>query len=97
MTLQDIIDTVTIGYSPVIDKWPLMSNPIPVAIILISYLFYVLKYGPNHMKNRKAFNLKWLIILYNFYQVVFSIWLCISVSLLRSNKQKKNKNQIQHL
>lgn len=53
-----------------------MQSPFPVITILVIYLYFVLKLGPELMKNREAFNLKGVMIAYNAYQVIFSTWLC---------------------
>lgn len=36
--------------------------------------------GPKLMENRKPFNLRYILILYNFIQVIFSAWLFYEVS-----------------
>ncbi|CAH0554792.1 unnamed protein product [Brassicogethes aeneus] len=61
---------------PLVDSWLFMQSPIPVISILVIYLYFVLKLGPNLMKNREAYNLKYVMIVYNAYQVIFSTWLC---------------------
>jgi hypothetical protein len=66
---------------PMVDSWFLMSSPVPILTILGFYLYFVLKLGPQLMSNRKAFNLQKILIAYNFYQVLFSIWLCTLVSI----------------
>ncbi|XP_063704312.1 uncharacterized protein LOC134833792 [Culicoides brevitarsis] len=58
-----------------VDKWPLMSSPVPVITILVAYLVFVLKVGPEWMKNREPFQLKNFMIAYNAYQCLFSCWL----------------------
>jgi len=63
-----------------VDSWFLMSSPVPILTILGSYLYFVLKLGPQLMTTRKAFNLQKLLVAYNFYQVLFSLWLCTLVS-----------------
>lgn len=65
-----------------VDEWPLMKSPIPVVSITLFYLVFVLKIGPEWMKNRKAFDLKPILIAYNAYQVIFSAWLCAQVRQL---------------
>ncbi|CAB3220396.1 unnamed protein product [Arctia plantaginis] len=50
----------------------LIRTPYPVAFILISYLWFVLKIGPNYMKNRPPFNLRNLLVAYNAFQVVIT-------------------------
>lgn len=59
-----------------VDSWLFMQSPLPVVVILVLYLWFVLSLGPNYMKNRKPFELKSALIIYNLYQVLFSIWLC---------------------
>lgn len=53
-----------------------MQSPIPVITILASYLYFVLKLGPQWMARRKPFEIQPLLVAYNGYQVLFSIWLC---------------------
>ncbi|XP_066599196.1 very long chain fatty acid elongase AAEL008004 [Prorops nasuta] len=60
---------------PNVDSWPLMGSPGPVLCILAAYLTFVLKVGPKMMEKRPAFQLNTLMIVYNAFQVVFSIWL----------------------
>lgn len=57
-----------------------MSSPVPVLTILAAYLYFVLKLGPQYMSSRKPFNLQNILVTYNLYQVIFSIWLCTMVS-----------------
>jgi hypothetical protein len=62
-----------------VDSWLLMGSPKPLLLILGAYLTFVLKIGPKMMEKRPAFELKTVIILYNGFQVLFSIWLTILV------------------
>ncbi|CAB0035566.1 unnamed protein product [Trichogramma brassicae] len=66
---------------PMVDTWPLMSSPKPVLLILAAYLTFVLKIGPWIMERRPAFELKTALILYNAFQVLFSIWLVTLLSI----------------
>lgn len=43
--------------------------------ILVSYGLFVLHFGPKWMKNREAFNLKYVIIFYNAIQVYYNFWI----------------------
>lgn len=65
---------------PMVDTWFLMSSPWPLATILASYLYFVLSFGPKYMANRKPFQLKEVLIAYNFLQVIFSVFLVYLVS-----------------
>ncbi|XP_050536829.1 elongation of very long chain fatty acids protein AAEL008004-like isoform X3 [Daktulosphaira vitifoliae] len=55
--------------------WFLMSNPLPTALICLSYVYTVKHLGPRLMANRKPMELRSLLILYNLFQVIFSTWL----------------------
>lgn len=63
------------GKSPLLDSWPLYNDPSSVAIILMSYMFFVLYLGPKLMENRKPFNLRHVIVLYNAVQVFFNCYM----------------------
>jgi len=56
-------------------NWFLITSPIPIAASCLIYVFIVKVLGPKLMKNRKPFELKNFIIIYNFLQVLFSLWL----------------------
>ncbi|XP_058059089.1 elongation of very long chain fatty acids protein AAEL008004 isoform X2 [Anopheles bellator] len=55
--------------------WPLMSSPLPTLALCLGYVYLVKVLGPRLMENRKPFQLKNTLIVYNFVQVVFSAWL----------------------
>lgn len=59
-----------------------MKNPLLNAILLATYLFIVLKWGPEFMKNRKPYDLRAVMLTYNAVQVIFNVCLCIFVSYL---------------
>ncbi|KAJ6644443.1 Elongation of very long chain fatty acids protein 7 [Pseudolycoriella hygida] len=60
------------GKLPLLDTYPLYGGPIPTASILFAYVAFVLYLGPKLMKNRKPYNLKAIIILYNALQVCYN-------------------------
>lgn len=55
--------------------WPLMSSPLPTIIICFTFAYLVKFLGPKLMENRKPFQLRGVIIVYNLLQVMFSTWL----------------------
>lgn len=59
-----------------VDSWLFMKSPLPVTFLLMFYLYFVLKGGPSYMENRAPFKLTYILIIYNSYQVLFSVWLC---------------------
>ena len=66
---------------PRVDGWFLMGSPFPTLALCLSYVYIVKVLGPNWMKDRKAFELRNLLIVYNAFQVVFSTWLFVEVHL----------------
>ncbi|XP_065074751.1 very long chain fatty acid elongase AAEL008004 isoform X2 [Ochlerotatus camptorhynchus] len=60
---------------PRTQNWPLMSSPFPTLALCLGYVYLVKVLGPRLMENRKPFQLKNTLILYNFVQVFFSAWL----------------------
>uniref|UniRef100_A0A3P9HWG2 Elongation of very long chain fatty acids protein 1 n=1 Tax=Oryzias latipes TaxID=8090 RepID=A0A3P9HWG2_ORYLA len=60
---------------PRVQDYPLMQSPVPMTAILLCYLFFVLYLGPRIMANRKPFQLKEAMIVYNFLLVGLSIYI----------------------
>lgn len=65
-------------------NWLLMSSPFPTLFICLSYVYGVKVLGPKIMENRKPFQLKDTLVVYNLFQVIFSAWLFYEVRLRRS-------------
>lgn len=61
---------------PRVEDWLLMSSPLPQTIILGLYVYFVTSLGPKLMENRKPFELKKAMITYNFFIVLFSVYMC---------------------
>lgn len=61
-------------------SWPLIGSPIPIAIILGVYLYFVNNFGPKMMKDRKPFQLRELMLLYNAGQVFICSYIVYKVS-----------------
>lgn len=62
---------------PRTNHWPLIGSPVPGLTILAVYLYFVSTWGPRYMANRKPFKLEKTLIVYNFIQVVFSVYLVV--------------------
>ncbi|KAJ8380839.1 hypothetical protein SKAU_G00016170 [Synaphobranchus kaupii] len=60
---------------PRADGWLLMSSPGPQTIIIVSYIYFVMSLGPRFMENRKPFDLKRILIVYNFGVVALSLYM----------------------
>ncbi|CAM4717850.1 hypothetical protein PO909_018578 [Leuciscus waleckii] len=56
--------------------WLLMPSPILQTAIILFYIFFVTLLGPRIMENRKPFNLKPVLVIYNFSVVALSLYMC---------------------
>ncbi|XP_037045242.1 elongation of very long chain fatty acids protein-like [Bradysia coprophila] len=72
---------------PTVAHFTLVHYPYIVSLIPILYLFVVLKWGPDLMKTRPAYDLKGVILFYNLSQIIMNIYL---ISLGLSHMLKKN-------
>ncbi|KAL5240668.1 hypothetical protein ACI65C_008078 [Semiaphis heraclei] len=78
-----MLNTVIEGYNTLMndysDKrvkdWFLMSSPLPTMAMCLSYAFIVKILGPRLMRDRKPFQLRKTLIVYNLLQVIFSSWI----------------------
>ncbi|KAI4481587.1 hypothetical protein M0802_013919 [Mischocyttarus mexicanus] len=61
---------------PRTSDWFLLSSPTLGLSILIGYHYFIHSWGPKFMEHRKPFQLKNILVIYNFMQVLMSIWLC---------------------
>ncbi|CAH1375598.1 hypothetical protein MTP99_017011 [Tenebrio molitor] len=69
---HDLMDNKS---DPRVNDWFLMSSPFPTMCICLTYAYTVKVIGPRLMENRKPFDLKYTLILYNLFQVIFSTYL----------------------
>lgn len=60
---------------PRTNDWFLISGPGPVLTIIVTYIYFSISAGPRYMRDRKPYNLKNTLIVYNFVQVLLSIYL----------------------
>lgn len=68
-------------YSPDarVKDWPFMSSPVPTIMITIAYLYFIKILGPQLMKDRKPYDLRTVMIIYNFMMVIVSTVMFIEV------------------
>lgn len=64
---------------PRTNHWPLISSPFPTLTILIAYHYFVRSWGPRYMANRKPYKLENVLLVYNFVQVLVSVFLFYEV------------------
>lgn len=69
-----LFDEIT---DPRTKTWFLVAKPYQVLTILGIYLMFILKWGPQWMKNRQPYNIDKILILYNALQVLICLYLFI--------------------
>nr|CAD7195081.1 unnamed protein product [Timema douglasi] len=75
-TLIDWYDFVFFKLAdPRVKDWPLIGSPVYLLVIVALYLFFVLVAGPKFMENRRPYNLKKIIAVYNILQVLANAYL----------------------
>lgn len=86
MSIKALLDSIAERtFEPsdaVVEKWPVSNKPWLIYGILAVYLLFVTKLGPMWMKNREPYNLKRVMMAYNFFQVVICIASVIVVSFM---------------
>ncbi|XP_003462570.3 very long chain fatty acid elongase 1 isoform X2 [Cavia porcellus] len=60
---------------PRVQSYPLMGSPLLMTSILLTYVYFVLSLGPRIMANRKPFQLRGFMIVYNFSLVALSLYI----------------------
>lgn len=75
--LGRLVNFFVVNQDPRTKDWFLSGSFYPLATILASYLYFCLYAGPAWMKNRKPFELKNTLIVYNVVQVILSIYLVV--------------------
>jgi elongation of very long chain fatty acids protein 4 len=58
-----------------------MSTPWSALGLVCLYVLIVIL-GPQIMKNREAFNIKWLLVVYNFVLVMLCLYMLCEVRIL---------------
>nr|CAD7409888.1 unnamed protein product [Timema poppensis] len=75
-TLIDWYDFVFFKLAdPRVKDWPLIGSPVYLLVIVALYLFFVLVAGPKFMENRRPYDLKKIIAVYNILQVLANAYL----------------------
>lgn len=65
---------------PRVNGWPMLSSPFPTLAICLFYAYFAKTLGPRLMENRKPFQIRKLLIVYNAIQTMFSAWIFYEVS-----------------
>ncbi|XP_035217580.1 elongation of very long chain fatty acids protein 1-like [Stegodyphus dumicola] len=75
---QDFLDSG----DPRVATWPMMDNPMKGVTLVIMYLGFVKVVGPAWMRDQKPYDLRYLMVLYNFTLVAISAWLFVNFGML---------------
>jgi len=70
----DLLELVESSGDPRVADWFLIRSPVPIVCIFVTYLCMVVT-GPRWMQDRKPFQLKWILIIYNGFQVALSSYM----------------------
>ena len=65
-----------------VEKWPLMQSPMPTIALCLMYVYVVKFAGPCFMKNRPAYNIRAIMVVYNFAMVLLSLYLFLKLGFL---------------
>lgn len=79
---NDYSSYVSIFPDPRTENWWMMSGPGPLLTLLVTYLYFCISVGPRYMRDRKPYDLKNTIIVYNVSQILMSIFLVYEVNSL---------------
>lgn len=60
---------------PRTNDWFLVSGPGPLLMIVVSYVYFSTSAGPRYMRDKKPYDLRNVMIVYNFSQVLASLYL----------------------
>ncbi|XP_054739566.1 elongation of very long chain fatty acids protein 7-like [Anastrepha obliqua] len=74
--MSQILQNIFHEYDPIASQLPFLGSPVSIIALSLCYLIVVLLIGPAFMRNRKPFNIKNLILTYNFLQIIANCWLC---------------------
>lgn len=69
-----------------VDDWPLMQSPFPTLTISTIYLLTVWL-GPKWMKTREPFQLRFLLVVYNFGMVLLNFFIFKEVCMLSCKRE----------
>uniref|UniRef100_A0A8D8TRL8 Elongation of very long chain fatty acids protein n=1 Tax=Cacopsylla melanoneura TaxID=428564 RepID=A0A8D8TRL8_9HEMI len=62
-------------YNDVVDNWFLMNSWVPVVGIVVAYLFFVLYWGPRWMADKKPYQIKNILLVYNLVQTLYNAYI----------------------
>lgn len=80
MALEEYSWVVEEISDPRVSEWPLMASPWPTLAFVLLYLYTVVLLIPRIMANRKPFQMRGVLVVYNTLQVLVSLAMLWEVS-----------------
>ncbi|XP_065572274.1 very long chain fatty acid elongase 7-like [Artemia franciscana] len=71
---MDFLNNIIESGDSRVAEWFLVKSPIPVICVMILYIIFVIV-APRVMENRKPFDLKFVLMVYNAFQIYLSAWM----------------------
>ncbi|XP_050039555.1 very long chain fatty acid elongase AAEL008004-like [Dermacentor andersoni] len=72
------LSNATLARDPRTARWPLAGNPPLIGALLLSYVYLVKVGGPRFMRDRKPYNLRRVILLYNATMVLLNAYFVVN-------------------
>lgn len=72
----------------------MLGSPLSPVLLVATYLVFILKLGPALMEKRKPFILKTPLLIYNTFQVLFSVYAFYRVCIISNSMLTPNFIQI---
>lgn len=82
MGILEILNSWNEGLDPRTKDLPFIASNYQVPLIVVAYLYIVLKWGPDYMKDKKPYNLKTYIRCYDVFQVVMNGYILVRFARL---------------
>ncbi|XP_055933909.1 elongation of very long chain fatty acids protein AAEL008004-like [Argiope bruennichi] len=76
-SVSDVYDEYMANGDPRVTKWPLMEGPGPTFLLVILYVLFVKKIGPAWMMDKKPYDLRYPMFLYNLVLVFTNFYLLL--------------------
>ena len=76
------MSVVSVCTDPRLEGYPMMSSPWPTVFITMAYVYTVQVGLPRFMADRKPYNVRQIMLVYNFVNVLLSGYIFIEVSLV---------------
>ncbi|GBM60884.1 Elongation of very long chain fatty acids protein 4 [Araneus ventricosus] len=95
-SVSDVYDDYMANGDPRVTKWPLMEGPGPTFVLVIMYVLFVKKIGPAWMMDKKPYDLRYPMFLYNLVLVFTNFYLLMETFRILFKPKSKWFCRIDH-